>query len=111
MQSTPACHRAITTQFSLRHLFEYMTLCCMLAALTGVLGIGPSVCLMLLGLALGAGQGLLSLAFLWAALLLAALPFGAVGHEVVQQTTIVLTAAGMCGWYRWRVQRALSSER
>ena len=53
-----------------------MTFCCVMAALSSILGIGPSVCLMGLGLALWTGQGLLSLAMLMAASLAAELPTG-----------------------------------
>lgn len=91
-------------QFSLRALFEYTTLCCLLAAMSSGLGIGPSVCLMLLGLALTIGQGLLSLGMLGAAVIAVAFSATPGGDEFNRLSATVLAAGGVCGWYRWRAQ-------
>jgi hypothetical protein len=106
MQSTIAHHPASRPQFSLLALFEYTTLCCILAALTGVLGIGPSIGLMFLGLALSARQGWLALAMFMTTSLAAevtnrtdAVPISG------QPLMIIFAAACICGWYRWRARR------
>jgi hypothetical protein len=102
MQQHVHCHSS-RTQFSLKDLFECMTFCCVMAALSGVLGIGPSLCLMGLGLALWMGQGLLALTMLMAASLAAELQMGP--HTLGafgQQLMTALAATAVCCWYRWR---------
>jgi hypothetical protein len=101
MPSTSACRPNSWRQFSLLALFEYTTLCCILAALTKALGIGATICLMLMGLALSAGQGWLSLALLGGALLAAGVDQG------FEQVAVIVCAGVVCGWYRWRASYLL----
>ena|SRR5688572_13432538 len=103
----PSAHDrpASRPQFSLLALFEYTTLCCILAGLSGIVGIGACICLMLMGLALAARQGALALALTWIATLVAAYPDGFGSSTVASEVTTVLVAFCICGWYRWRSER------
>jgi hypothetical protein len=96
---------AIWPQFSLLALFEYTTLCCLLAGLSGIVGIGPSICLMLMGLALAAHQGALALVMIWVATVVAAYPEGIDGSNIAAQAMTIVVAFCVCGWYRWQAQR------
>jgi hypothetical protein len=90
-------------QFSLQALFEYTTLCCLLAGLSSLLGIGPSLCLMFFGLALVWKQGPLALVMLLIA-------FGSTDLDAAYTTSAALrrfilttlAAALLSFWYRWR---------
>ena len=53
-------------QFPLWSVFEFVTLCAVVSALSAVIGIGASVCLMLMALFLWAKRGLIALAMLMA---------------------------------------------
>jgi hypothetical protein len=96
--------RGSRSQFSLKALFGYMTLCCILAALAGVLSLGGSICLMGLALALWAGQGGLALAMLMAAAVASGVEAGG-RPNFVQQTLTVLVAAAICVGYQLRARR------
>ena len=91
-------------QFSLAALFEYTTLCGVLLALSGILGLASSVLLMGMGLALGARQGLLALTTLMAASLAADWPSSSTDGDssIQRQLMVMLLAALLIGWYRLR---------
>jgi hypothetical protein len=90
-------------QFGLARLLEYVTVCAILAALSGATGAAASVCLMLMALALGARQGVLALA-LFAASCLAADAVHALASPPPWERALftVLLAAAVSAWYRWR---------
>lgn len=117
MPTSTSLHYATGRQFTLRSLFELMTLCGILAALTPSTGIAASASLMLLALGLHLRLGSLSLAALMAACMTAPLLTGAGSGDPyfggpsffegpndpsTRQFAIALAAAAICGWYWWR---------
>ena len=88
-------------QFSLQSLIGYITLCSLLSACSAIAGVGSSIGLMLLALALWFRQGLLALAMLAATLIAAGAavdaPRGDFGAG--RFLLIVLVATGLCAWY------------
>ncbi len=97
-------------QFRLIALFQYVTLCGVLAGLSGILGMATSACLMGLALALGARQGGWALISLVAASLAADAPVAdGSNRALAQQLAMLLVAALMCGWFRtYRDRREVS---
>jgi hypothetical protein len=110
MEPSAPC-QVLRPQFGLLALFEYTTLCCLLAGLSGTTGIGPSICLMLVGLALAARQGALALGMIWVATIVAAYPDDIGSSTIAAEVTTVLVAFCTCGWYRWRSRRSCRSDR
>jgi uncharacterized membrane protein (UPF0136 family) len=95
------------TQFSLQALFEYTTLCCVLAGLSSVTGIGASVCLMAFGLALATRQGGLALAAVIVASLIAQTPLDENNQTAFSPQFLTLLAAALLSfWYRRRAKSA-----
>ena len=94
-------HSRREAQFGLRSLFEYVTLCSILLALSSVLGVATSLILMLMGLALWARRGWIALAMLMAASLAADGSFDLPnsGLSMVRQIAVILLAASLCSWY------------
>ncbi len=91
-------------QFGLAALLEFITLCAVLSALSGHLGLATSAFLMVTGLALGAGLGPLALLALMAASLASDWPCDSVhrADSVSRQLIFILVAFVLCGWYLLR---------
>lgn len=108
MKTVPTGHPAPRSrpeaQFGLASLLGFVTVCAVLSALAGAIGISASVLLMLMSLALWARQGWLAMAMLLSASLAADLPLPTPGVEstIVRQVLVFLSAAVLCGWYRLR---------
>jgi hypothetical protein len=98
-QDTP--HQA---QFRLWALLEFVTLCGVIMALSAVTGAVAGFCLILMALALWTRQGWLALAMLMMALLAADAAFYPLPGtpSLTSQLAVILMAAGLCGWYRYR---------
>jgi hypothetical protein len=87
-------------QFSLKALFEYTTICCVLAALSGFTGIQPAFCLMAFSLALAVNEGLVAIAVLAAASMAAELPIHGDGTtSALRQFTTLFIAASLAASY------------
>ena len=97
-ESSPA------TQFPLWSVFEFVTLCSVILALSAVIGLGASVCLMLMALFLWLKRGLFALLMLMAASLIADWSgFPRMGAEpLVRQTAVIVLATALCSWYALR---------
>src|SRR5436190_3656649 len=88
------------TQFSLRSLFEYTTICCVLAALSSFTGIQSTFCLMAFSLALAANQGRVAIAVLAATSMAAELPIqGDQTFSALRQFTTLFIAGSLGAWY------------
>jgi len=70
----PSPAPAAANQFSLIEMFEYVTICSILAALSGIIGIGASLLLMLLTLAIWLRAGSIAMVLLLFVLLAADSP-------------------------------------
>jgi hypothetical protein len=93
-------------QFTLADLFEFVTMCAILAALAPLVGVAAAVCLMLMALALSAWQGWLALALLMAASLAADWRDGpAADSGVGRQVVVMVLAGGLSGWRHLRRSR------
>jgi hypothetical protein len=91
------------TQFTLAALFEYVTLCAILAALSPLVGVASGVFLMLMALALIARQGWLALAMLMAASLAADWPYLPHAESSFgRQFFVLLLGGGLAGWRHLR---------
>ena len=88
-------------RFSLAAVFEYMTLCALLSALSTRSGIIASVFLMAMALAIGARQGLIALGMFMAASLVAESQLTSIdrGSPFARQVTVILLAGLICAWY------------
>lgn len=100
--------RVSPVQFSVASLFECVTLCAVMAAFSGAVGLAATGFLMAMVLALGAGQGLLVLALLAASVLsvdcvspssIARVP--TVSRDAAAILVMVL-AGLLAAWYAWR---------
>jgi hypothetical protein len=88
-------------QFGLKALFEFVTICCMLAAFSSYVGIVSSICLMGFALCLSLHRGEAALLMLGAASLGACLwPTKTTG--LVEQLLTIIAAAVLCAWYKLR---------
>jgi hypothetical protein len=93
-------HRHRAAQFSLRSLFELTSLCCLLAAMSSILGVWPAAALMLVALALQCRLGGISVLALAAAMLATPLPAGTLeGAVFSRQVAVALAAGAICSWY------------
>jgi len=91
-------------QFRLWSLFEFVTVCAVVSALSAVIGAGASVCLMLMALFLWAKRGLIALAMLMAASLMADWSGDPLQGAVplVRQFAVIVLATALCSWYALR---------
>src|SRR5688572_21941088 len=99
-RSSAACHSR--PQFGLKALFEFTTICCVLAAFTGLLGIAAVVSLMAFSVAIAARQGVAGLASLIAASLLAGIGTGDI-QDYGSQLAAIVAAGAICGWHQFRL--------
>ena len=95
-------------QFSLIAVFEFVTICAVLAASTPLLGILTAVCLMLFALALWLKLGLLALAMLVAAIL--AIDWHPETLNSARHLVLLLMIGLLCAWYEWRRRRRRAAE-
>ena len=103
----PTRARSEPLQFSLSELFEYVTICSILAALSPLIGILASVLLMLLALAIWARAGKLAMIMLMAVLLAANAPRSPVTEwfPYGQQLLSAPLALAIAVWYGYRRTR------
>ncbi len=97
-------HPPWTPQFSLRTLFEYVTVCAVILALSPATGIMAGTFLMLFALTLWMRLGWLAVGALMAASVTADLPLDAMddGMSVIRQSAVIALAALISIWYRFR---------
>ena len=100
----PTRARSEPLQFSLSELFEYVTICSILAALSPLIGILATVLLMLLALAIWARAGKVAMMMLMAILLAANAPRSPVTEwfPYGQQLLSSPLALAIAVWYGYR---------
>jgi hypothetical protein len=86
-------------QFNLLSLFEYTTICCIVASLTSLVGIPSALCLMGFALGLFLRQGWLAVALLTAAFIASISTSGA---GFFREFAIIFVASLICLWYIYR---------
>lgn len=93
-------------QFNLKDLFEFLTICAILSAASPLIGIAPSLVLIVMTAALWTRQGWLVLALLAAGLLVADMPSSADASggtaSYGSQVVMILIASGLVFWCRLR---------
>ena len=92
-------------QFQLSVLFEFVTICSVLAAASPAIGAASSACLMLMSLAVWARQGFMALAMLAGACLATSPPLSDATEFVtvsMRECVVCLLGVGTCYWYRFR---------
>jgi hypothetical protein len=99
-----------STQFSLGSLFEFTTICCLLAGLSGIVGIVAGSSLAAFALSLAARNGASAIIMLMTASLTA----GLVGTDdgsagFISQLAVFTAAALICLWYRRRHASLIAS--
>ncbi len=102
-----SCHARPTcnpVQFTLRSLFECVSLCAVPAAFASKIGVLPTALLIGLNLALAARQGFVALLTLIGASLVAADGAGPTGWNGVMEREFLALVIGVAlvGWYRFR---------
>jgi hypothetical protein len=106
----PTSCNVCTNRFSLRALFEYVTVTAMLWAFAGVIGVAPVVALLLMSLALAARQGLIALLNLIIALLAADWQqIGAPYQDHWRPQIVVIGLAFMLAVYQSYRRRSVAS--
>ena len=96
-------------QFSLAALFEFVTLCSVLCAFSGVTGIAPIVFLMGMAAAIWSRFGAAALVALAGALTFTSADAG--NATLSKQFAVLLLAAVICWWYCYRRHSAVNSHR
>ena len=97
--------RNTSFQFSLLALFEYVTISCLLASLSGIIGMHSAMCLMAFALGLFFRVGWLAIATLSAAFI--ASVCSAETTTFLRELAITIVAGLICLWYIYR-REALS---
>ena len=94
-------------QFSLLELFEYITICSILSALSGVFGLWASLFLMLMTLAIWLRAGQVAMGMLLAVLLVAHTPRSPLDNSIGYGESVVaaFVALGIALWYGLRRRR------
>jgi hypothetical protein len=89
------------SQFSLRSLLEFMTICALLFAASAVFGLTVSVCLILMAAAIWMKQGGIAICALTLALIATDWPASAGESDApVDIGLVVFAASALCVWYR-----------
>jgi len=92
-------------RFPLWSVFEFVTLCAVMCALSPVIGVGASACLMMLALFLWLKTGMAALVMFMAACLLADWSGNPrpSADPLIRQLVVISAATAVCGWYALRI--------
>jgi len=106
MQSMSDTAGAVLTKFSLRALFRFITICCILAALAPVIGAWSATFLMLSAAAIAARLGIIAVACLAASVLVHP---PSSDDSIIAPFLSMAIAAGLGLWFRWRTAVAVAT--